>query len=306
MNKIAEHLDIRGNRKGYLFFLSIRLKDETVIKTALVAGNTVLQHKPTTDTQIERFISKQLKNNKIITTTYHHGTLYLISKSARALPYQFVHKTRAFHALRALAVVKVVKNMDEFTNLCRYCAFFSQKTTSEPQSWRAWWKMAVKLVQPFWVKLTSSTEHPNGLPFSLGVAKWMGSVANRTRRLVMDPSYTVLERPFQCEVMFSQENMGVMFNMENEQVTYVSPMIVSHHAFKPDMRDNSGVECRFWAPLFVDKFHWKDWGMAHYLTGKRNIPEKLHEYIVQQTQGPNEKYEKIVKDLAQLLFLLKK
>lgn len=296
-----KHLNIRGNRKGYLFFLSIRMK--TPIQMALVAGDTVLQHKSITDARVERYINQYLtQESKIIHSTYHRGTLYLITKSARKLPYEIQKKTRAFYALKTLATRKPPKTMEELCELCRFCCFFSQKTTKNPQSWKAWWKMAIRLVQPY----VSSD-----IPFTLGVAKYFGSVANRTRKLTMDVILPVPERPFQCEVLFTQSELGLMYNTKNnndegDNITYISPMIVSKPAFKENMLDNSGVKCHHWAMLFIDENHWKDFGITYYLKNfnRHTLPLKLLTFI--KTQPQNEKFVRIATDISYLVALLRK
>jgi hypothetical protein len=215
-------------------------------------------------------------------------------------PFRAIPKNRAFHAL--FRVTKAMLSFDrenmtlfEFCDLCRSMRFF-KRNLIDSQEWKSWFKPTTSLLNEYW------QENFLG-KLTLGEAKWLGFIAQRSRNLADGSNDSIPE----CEVLLSrEETLGVMYNAdEMNRVTYVSPMLVSEGAFTEGFRDSSGVCCERWAMLFLDKEHWLSRGFERYVPHFAHVPETIVQYFKNE-RPQNDKHKYILEEFLVLQRLLKK
>jgi hypothetical protein len=311
--------DVTGNKKKGLLFCSIRLNKISDYKNVLMnADETVCKAEPIRRSQIRKILKSFVPKSRYLEVV-HKDTLYVVCPVLKDFSYAVVKTNRAFHALFKITEAMLFNFEDmtlfKFCDLCRSSYFFKRNLV-DSREWKSWCKPVLVLLNRYWVDRF-------WLELNLGDAKWLGAVAQRTKRL---PENVVEEGEGggegegeegeegerreddvpECEVLLSREGaIGIMYNTESNRVTYVSPMFVSRDAFAENLRDTSNVCCQRWTMLYVNKDYWLSRGLEYYVPRFAHVPGSIVRYF--KTNGvQNDKHKYMYENLLILQRLLKK
>lgn len=110
---------------------------------------------------------------------------------------------------------------------------------------------------------------------------------------------------YECEVLFTDtEPVGLLFVYAIE-VTYVSPMVVSHLVRdRRSVKDVNRIECNGWIPLYKNRDTWRSFGIKWYASNLQHHKRLLYRVFAWLRNQTVEKYRLLYQDLQHVAHIL--
>lgn len=209
---------------------------------------------------------------------FHNSILYVVGKLS--FEYEILSKNLAFNALSKIVTTCLSGNFTiEHFKLCKYF----KRNNLEWKKWHSWWYLVKKCVN-------MNEFIPDSITLQLA-----NKIAKIFKKSQQDYSLDYSEL-YKCEIELCEKSfLGVLYNVQHGNVTYVSPMIVSKN--KNTFKDVNFIQCKNWLPLYFNKISWLSEGVYYYLTDLKEYQNHV-KGILSSLNGTNiEKYRFIEKDL---------
>lgn len=228
----------------------------------------------------------------IYKSVFHRGILYAL---VLQVPFEMtiVPKTRTFQALFQLSFAVLTGTFT--VRECLKFRYFNRNREGW-KKWHDWYPFVYELTKNSFLTTVDS------LP-STSIAHRLKKLFNTSR--VTGPTL-IPENFYLCEITFDEEKpCGIMYQVSNfEQVTYVSPMVVSMQTRL--FLDVNRQVCTHWMPLYKNNEYWLQHGVfafARYFARNVYHLNKILEWLSRHQQ--TEKYRYITMDLQTVRELIK-
>lgn len=220
--------------------------------------------------------------NDIYIHSFSNSVLYVVGSKKLSFQFEFLPKTKTFRTLYNLTKLGLENNFNlEHFGLCKIFT----RNQCKWKDWHSWWNLLLKLLKH---DILESNQ------LSLQFTKRIDKIYKKSQH-----DYTLdYGDLYKCEISLDEEPfLGIMYNIENDRVQYISPMIVSRKNSTSTFHDVNQIVCTHWLPLYFNKHMWFTEGIYFYLKNyKQNLShlKKILNYLDKTTI---EKYNFIKNDL---------